>query len=452
MFIAIIAVIVNISVILNLRPDIQSAMANFHFTITSDQAIEIQTFYKDDREFTPDQVETYEYNTPGKACEVQIPVGVDSKYIRIDFGAVSNKTILSNLYCDVNNKHLDIDENKLLQPVVMNEIENIQNSTDGIEILASLGDPWLVFSVEDMNLEQLDLETVQSRYLVYKVLLCIAVDVMALFCIYNIKTILRLPLDIYTDRDMFWDLAKNDFQARFAGSYLGIVWAFIQPFITMLLYWFVFQVGLRAGKVSEYPFILFLMSGLIPWFYFSEALSGATNALLEYSYLVKKVVFNVEILPAIKVISSIFVHLFFVAFIMIICAVYGFMPDLYYIQVFYYIICMVLLVLGISYITAACTAFMRDTAQLVNIFLTMGIWITPIMWNPVGVLSLPLQRLFQLNPIYYIVDGFRDSLLNKVWFWEKPIWTVYFWIITLLIYIVGIKMFSRLKIHFSDVL
>ena len=137
---------------------------------------------------------------------------------------------------------------------------------------------------------------------------------------------------------------------------------------------------------------------------------------------------------------------------MIKCAVYGVMPDLYYIQVFYYIICMVLLVLGISYITAACTAFMRDTAQLVNIFLTMGIWITPIMWNPVGVLSLPLQRLFQLNPIYYIVDGFRDSLLNKVWFWEKPIWTVYLWIITLLIYIVGIKMFSRLKIHFSDVL
>ena len=77
--------------------------------------------------------------------------------------------------------------------------------------------------------------------------------------------------------------------------------------IVFLLYWFVFAVGLRSGRsVSEYPFILYLMCGLIPWFYFQEAWNGGTNSMLEYSYLVKKVVFQIDILPAMKIISAIF--------------------------------------------------------------------------------------------------------------------------------------------------
>jgi teichoic acid transport system permease protein len=220
----------------------------------------------------------------------------------------------------------------------------------------------------------------------------------------------------------------------------------------MLLYWFVFQVGLRAGNVSEYPFILFLMSGMIPWFYFSEALAGGTNSLIEYSYLVKKVVFDVDILPVLKVVSSLFVHVFFTAFIIVVCACYGYTPDLYTLQLIYYIPCMCFLVMGLTYITSACTVFFRDMSQIVNIALTVGVWITPIMWNPESALSAVWQTVFRLNPLYYIVDGFRDALLAKVWFWDKPIWTIYFWIVSVMIYLLGIKMFNRLKVHFSDVL
>lgn len=267
-----------------------------------------------------------------------------------------------------------------------------------------------------------------------------------------IKMLLQVPLDIYRDRDMFWVLVKNDFQARFAGSYLGLFWAYFQPVITIALYWFVFQVGLRSGNVSDHPFILFLMAGLIPWFYFSETWNGATNSLLEYNYLVKKVVFNVGILPVLKVVSAIFVHLFFVAVVTILCMLYGYGIDLYLLQLLYYIPATAFLVLGLSYITAACTVFFRDMTQLVNIILTIGVWLTPIMWNPVTTMSAAMQKLFKLNPMYYIVDGFRDTLLAKVWFWEKPVWSVYFWCFAILIYLFGVRMFNRLKIHFSDVL
>lgn len=265
----------------------------------------------------------------------------------------------------------------------------------------------------------------------------------------GIKTLFRVPLDIYRDRSMFWELVKNDFQAKFAGSYLGVFWAFVQPVITIVLYWFVFQVGMRSGNVSNHPFILFLMAGLIPWFYFSEAWNGASNCLAEYSYLVKKVVFNVGVLPVLKVVSSLFVHVFFSAVLVIVCAVYGYGIDLYLLQLLYYIPCMAFLVLGISYITASCTVFFKDMTQIVNIMLTIGIWLTPIMWVPA---SASLQTVLRLNPMYYIVDGFRDALLEKVWFWNKPVWSIYFWAFSILVYIIGVKMFNRLKVHFSDVL
>lgn len=285
-----------------------------------------------------------------------------------------------------------------------------------------------------------------------KVACCVAVVLVALVCALMVEDLLRIPLEIFRDRSMFLTIVKNDFQARFAGSYLGLFWAYVQPVITLCLYWFVFQFGLRSGNVSDHPFILYLMAGLIPWFYFSESWGGASGSLVEYSYLVKKVVFNVNFLPVIKVCSAMFVHMVFVCIVTILSLIYGYGIHPWLLQVFYYMFCNMILVLGLSYITAACTVFFRDMTQIVNIILTMGIWMTPIMWNAEATMSRKLLLIFRLNPMYYIVDGFRDSLLDKVWFWEKPVWSIYFWCFAIGVYLIGVKMFNRLKVHFSDVL
>lgn len=309
----------------------------------------------------------------------------------------------------------------------------------------------VLFVLAAIVLDILILTAVQGRLLT-KVLLCVAVDGVAVLCLCNVESLLRVPLEIFRDRSMFMTLVKNDFQARFAGSYLGLFWAYVQPVITICLYWFVFQYGLRSGDVSNHPFILYLMAGLVPWFYFSESWNGASGVLVEYNYLVKKVVFNVGFLPALKVCSALFVHLFFVAIITVMSLIYGYGLHPYLLQMFYYIAGSALLVLGLSYITAAFTVFFRDMTQIVNILLTIGIWMTPIMWNAEASMSGMVLAIFKLNPVYYIVDGFRDSLLDKVWFWEKPVWSIYFWCVTIAVYLLGVKLFNRLKVHFSDVL
>ena len=307
------------------------------------------------------------------------------------------------------------------------------------------------FAVVAVVINILILTALDKDYIA-KLLICLAVDVLAVVCMRNIESLLRVPLDIYKDRAMFLTLVKNDFQARFAGSYLGIFWAYVQPVITICLYWFVFQVGLRSGDVSNHPFILFLVSGLVPWFYFAECWSSANGVLLEYNYLVKKVVFNVGVLPAMKVCSALFVHVFFVTIVTVMCLIYGYGFQLYMLQMIYYIFAVALLALGLSYATAAFTVYFRDMTPIVGILLTIGIWLTPIMWNAEATLSGMLLNIFKLNPMYYIVDGFRDSLLNKTWFWEKPVWSIYFWCLTISVYLLGVKLFNRLKVHFPDVL
>ena len=92
-----------------------------------------------------------------------------------------------------------------------------------------------------------------------------------------------LPGEIYKNRKLVFSLAKNDFKTKYAGSYFGTVWAFIQPIVTICVYWFVFGLALRNGSDKGVPFVLWLIAGLVPWFFIQEGLTGGTNALLEYN-------------------------------------------------------------------------------------------------------------------------------------------------------------------------
>ena len=140
---------------------------------------------------------------------------------------------------------------------------------------------------------------------------------------------------IWKRKGMVSELAKADFKKRFAGSYFGILWMFVQPVVTIVIYYLVFTL-LRDGSNDKYPFILWLVAGLVPWFFFSEAVQLATNSLYEYSYLVKKVVFNISILPVIKIVSALFIHLIFLLIMVIFYLIMGYFPTPYWLQIVYY--------------------------------------------------------------------------------------------------------------------
>lgn len=273
----------------------------------------------------------------------------------------------------------------------------------------------------------------------------------------NLTTI---PKEIIENRKLIWNLAKNDFKQKFAGSYLGIVWAFVNPIVTVLVYWFVFSKALTAAPATtragiQVPYVLWLVAGLVPWFYFSEVLNVGTNVLIEYNYLVKKVVFKITTLPLVKAISSLFVHVFFIAFTLILYSCYHYYPTVYTLQIIYYSFAMFVFVLGLIYATSAMNVFFRDLGQIIGVILQIGMWMTPIMWNIDAMAdSIPnaVMIILKLNPMFYIVNGYRDSLIAGVGFWEHPHLTLYYWILTLVILIGGTTIFRKLQNHFADVL
>lgn len=269
--------------------------------------------------------------------------------------------------------------------------------------------------------------------------------------IHYFKNFISFLGTIFNNRKLLWELTKKELKQRYVGSYLGILWAFIQPAITIFIFWFVFQLGFKSKPVDNFPFILWLVCGMFPWFFFSDALLAATNSIYNNSFLVKKVVFPVSLLPVIQILSALIINTFFICMLFLMFVVYGYTPDIYTLQICYYLLGTICLVFGLSLITSSLAVFSKDVGQIVSMLIQFGFWGTPIFWS-LKMIPDGYQWILKLNPMYYIVEGYRCSFIYHQWFWERGLSTVFFWVFTLLIMVVGVLVFRKLRPHFADVL
>ena len=258
--------------------------------------------------------------------------------------------------------------------------------------------------------------------------------------------------ELYKNHYIILELTKRDFKTKYLGSYLGIIWAFVHPTVYIAIVWFVFQFAFKTQPMDKFPFVLWMLAGIIPWFFFSESLQSATGSILENSFLVKKVAFSMGMLPLVKIFSALIIHSFFIVVIFVMFLAYGYPPSIYNIQVFYYLFATIVLLLGVSWLTSSLTLFLKDTGQIVAMILQFAFWLTPIFWSSKS-LSDRVLNLIKLNPVYYIVEGYREAFIYKTWFWEKHyMLTLYFWLVTGFFFVLGAVVFRRLRPHFADVL
>lgn len=257
---------------------------------------------------------------------------------------------------------------------------------------------------------------------------------------------------LFHDLILCRDLALTDLRTRYAGSILGTVWAFSSPLVTIVLFWFVFTHGLRISPVRpDVSFLVWFCAGIVPWFFFSEALPGAAWSYVQYGYLVKKVVFPIWVLPMVKVISALFVHAGFVLLLILLCLFQGVPLTWAALGVVYYSVCAVLLVVALGMASAALIPFFKDLGHIVSLVLQFGVWITPIFWD---YQSLPASWawVYQLNPVFYITEGYRLALLDGQWFWQDP-WTMAaFWAFLGPALLAAGLIFRRMRRHLADVL
>ena len=249
---------------------------------------------------------------------------------------------------------------------------------------------------------------------------------------------------------LLFELAKNDIKSKYANSVLGIIWAFIMPLITIFVFWYVFQMGFKNAPVADAPYILWFAVAYVPWIFFTDVLTSGSNCFVEYSYLVKKIKFQIGVIPAVKLVSALFVHLFFIGFIFIMMLYYKMPFSIYNIQAVYYTFALSVFSLGLVYLLSSFTVFFKDMNSIINVVVQIGFWVTPIMWNEATMVDEGVRRVLAINPIHYIVTGYRDSFIDQVWFFEHKGQTVYFWILTAIIFTAGVVAYKKLGPFFAD--
>jgi lipopolysaccharide transport system permease protein len=255
----------------------------------------------------------------------------------------------------------------------------------------------------------------------------------------------------YSRRSLIFEMARHDIATNHTGTMLGFFWTFVNPLIMIFILWFVFSYGLKVAPKGDVPFAVWLTAGIAIWNAFSEIVNGATGVIVNNTHLVKKVVFPLSILPVVKLVASLITHAIFIALLVVLILLNGISITLYWLQGLYYFFAMSVLALGLGWITSSINVFARDTTQIVNVIIQFGFWATPIFWD-LEILPEEAQPILQLNPMYYIVQGYRDSFIYAVPFWQHGELTLYYWVFTSIVFVVGAVIFMRLRPHFADVL
>ena len=258
-------------------------------------------------------------------------------------------------------------------------------------------------------------------------------------------------VEIVKQKPLIISMAKREIGNLYVGSLLGILWAFIHPLTMILVFWFIFSVGFRVQPSKDVPFVVWLTAGMAPWFYFAGIINGSASVVVAHANLVKKTLFPSEILPIVKIISNLVTHGFFVFLILLLLLFYQFGISLYWLQAIYYLCCLWIIALGLSWAISAINVFVRDVTHLVAVIIQVGFWATPIFWD-INMMPERVQLVLKLNPMYYIVQGYRDSFIYQVPFWHHPYQTIYFWVLSLVLLMAGARIFLRMKPQFADVL
>ena len=259
--------------------------------------------------------------------------------------------------------------------------------------------------------------------------------------------------DVIKNKKLIMQLGKNDFKNRFANTSLGAIWGFLQPFIFMLTYAIVFQFILKTGSSGNYPYAVWFFPGMTMWQWINDTIMSASNSIRTYSYLVKKVVFPVDIIPIISLLANSFVSLFLLAIATVVCMAFKFVPNI--LQLIYMIFAVYAFLIAITRFTSAVATLVPDFSNLLGIIMQIGMWLTPVVWD----LSMiaehhTITRVMKCLPFTYLVTGLRESFMGtgNIVTSGHGLYTLIFWVITIIVFVWGNYIFKKSKKDFADVL
>lgn len=254
-------------------------------------------------------------------------------------------------------------------------------------------------------------------------------------------------------REQVLKMARADLVKTYSGSALGWAWAVIRPVVTILIYWFAMSVGFKkTGVVEGYPYVLWLVAGLVPWFYMSDMLTQGTDCMRKYRYLITKMHYPVSTIPTFVSISKMCVSLILLLVLVVMYAILGFMPTLYYLQILFYVLLTFLFFTAWALFAAPVSAISQDFSNLIRSFVFAVLWVSGIFWDVDGVDNEVIKTVLNINPVTYLVSGFRDSFMSQAWFFEEPKQFGIFMAELVFMWLLGLWSYKKLRKEIPDVL
>lgn len=250
--------------------------------------------------------------------------------------------------------------------------------------------------------------------------------------------------NLYDYRQLLKSNVQKEIRGKYKGSFLGVLWSFINPLLQVLVYAIVFPFIM---KNTQENYVVFLIIGILPWTWFITAINQGTSCILANAGIIKKVYFPREILP-ISVVTSEAVN-FIISTIIIIAFVLGYGVGISKYVVFYPIVLLVqyFLLIGISFIVSSVTVYFRDLQHFIGIALQLLFYATPIVYAP-GQIPESFQWIIKYNPMTYIINGYRNIFYYK----QTPDFAglgIVF-VISIVLCVVGYFIFQKLQKRFAE--
>lgn len=251
--------------------------------------------------------------------------------------------------------------------------------------------------------------------------------------------------EIFAYREMIYSLIKRDLRGRYKGSILGFLWTFLNPLFQLIVYTLVFSVIMRAGYEKYY---LFLFVALIPWIFFSTSVAGGASCIWAQKDMVNKIYFPREVLPIAHVTCQLINMLLSYIVVLIVLFVTGHGINLLAVLYFPLIVIVeYLLALGLTMLVSAITVFLRDVEYVLGIVMMAWQFLSPVMYG-VDMVSEDLRPIFSMNPMTSILVAYRDIFYYK----QAPQVSTLLQaaVLGIVLLIVGVLVFEKLKRHFSE--
>lgn len=249
---------------------------------------------------------------------------------------------------------------------------------------------------------------------------------------------------------LIFKMAKYDTKSKYQMHYLGIVWQFIMPLVQIGVYWFIFGVGIRdRAPIGDTPFLVWLIAGLIPWFFISASVIQGSNSVYAKINIVSKMKFPVSVLPSISIASNFFNFMIMLVFAQIVMLINGVYPTAYLAQLLYYVFATIVLVFSLTLLFSTLSTVVRDFQNILQSAMRLLFFLTPILWDPSRLPDL-YHNLLKLNPFYYLVTGFRETFLSEGWFFESITYGLYFWTFIGMTLLLGSYLHLKFRDRFID--